>query len=364
MQTWAKTAVQCLVRHSVSGVYYARARVEGKLVWKTLGTDLFTVAKIRLPGVLENIRKASHARGSLLTGYATFGDAAEVYLSNIARKVNLKPRSIDYQGEIVHALLKSWPELAGAKFRTITADRCMEWASRYATKVSPSRYNNTVDALRRVLDLGIVAGLLTSNPAVGLSKITPRQKELELPTKIEFVAMVHELRSGGGCYSEQCADLVEFLAYSGSRIGEARTVTWSDIDLERGIFWIHGDPIHGTKNRLSRQVPIIEPMERLLGDLRDNPRQFRDPARDRAGYVLGVRECQKSIDRACAKLGIQRITHHDLRQLFATACIESGVDIPTVSRWLGHKDGGSLCLRTYGHLKDSHSQEMAKKVSF
>jgi hypothetical protein len=30
--------------------------------------------------------------------------------------------------------------------------------------------------------------------------------------------------------------------------------------------------------------------------------------------------------------------------LFATRCIESGVDIPTVSRWLGHKDGGALAM--------------------
>ena len=364
MQTWAKTAVQCLVRHSVSGVYYARARVKGKLDWKTLETNQFPVAKARLPDTLENIRKASRARDALLAGYATFGEAAEVYILNVERKVDLKPRSIDYQREIVQALLKSWPELGTAKLKAITTDRCMDWASKYVTKVSPSRFNNTVDALRKVLDLGIVAGLLTSNPAAALSKVTPRQKKLELPTKIEFVAMVRELRSAGGCYSQQCADLVEFLAFSGARIGEARTVTWADVDLDHGVFWIHGDPVHGTKNRLSRQVPIIEPMERLLIDLRENPRQFRDRVRDRAGHVLGVRECQKAIDRACQNLGLKRITHHDLRHLFATACIESGVDIPTVSRWLGHKDGGALAMKTYGHLRDSHSQLMAKKVTF
>jgi len=42
------------------------------------------------------------------------------------------------------------------------------------------------------------------------------------------------------------------------------------------------------------------------------------------------------------------ITHHDLRHLFATRCIETGVDIPTVSRWLGHKDGGGLAMKVYG----------------
>ena len=65
-----------------------------------------------------------------------------------------------------------------------------------------------------------------------------------------------------------------------------------------------------------------------------------------------------------AALPIPRITHHDLRHLFATRCIEAGVDIPTVSRWLGHQDGGVLCMKTYGHLRDEHSQNEAQKVSF
>jgi integrase len=58
-----------------------------------------------------------------------------------------------------------------------------------------------------------------------------------------------------------------------------------------------------------------------------------------------------------------RITHHDFRHLFATRCIASGVDIPTVSRWLGHADGGALAMRTYGHLRQEHSQAQAAKVS-
>jgi integrase len=34
---------------------------------------------------------------------------------------------------------------------------------------------------------------------------------------------------------------------------------------------------------------------------------------------------------ACKKMGIARITHHDLRHLFSTRCNESGVDIPSVT---------------------------------
>jgi integrase len=63
-------------------------------------------------------------------------------------------------------------------------------------------------------------------------------------------------------------------------------------------------------------------------------------------------------------IGIERITHHDLRHLFATRCIESGMDIPTVARWLGHVDGGALAMKVYGRLRRAHSQQAAQLVTF
>jgi hypothetical protein len=63
-------------------------------------------------------------------------------------------------------------------------------------------------------------------------------------------------------------------------------------------------------------------------------------------------------------LGFPHFTHHDFRHYFATTCIEEGVDIPTVSRWLGHSDGGALAMQRYGHLRREHSLAMMKRVSF
>ena len=80
--------------------------------------------------------------------------------------------------------------------------------------------------------------------------------------------------------------------------------------------------------------------------------------------VMRVSECQLAMNTGTTKLGLSHLTHHDLRHLFATRCIESEVDIPTVSRWLGHKDGGALAMKVYGHLRDAHSNAMAQKVTF
>ena len=114
-----------------------------------------------------------------------------------------------------------------------------------------------------------------------------------------------------------------------------------------------------TKNGKARWVPFNQNLRRLLEALRTTR---PDEAPDKP--IMRVFECQKSIDRAAKLTGAKRITHHDLRHLFATRCIESGVHIPTVSRWLGHQDGGALCMKTYGHLRDEHSTHEAKKVAF
>jgi integrase len=47
--------------------------------------------------------------------------------------------------------------------------------------------------------------------------------------------------------------------------------------------------------------------------------------------ILRVGGCRGALVGACKTLGLKPLNHHDLRHAFATRCIESGVDIPTVS---------------------------------
>ena len=121
---------------------------------------------------------------------------------------------------------------------------------------------------------------------------------------------------------------------------------------------VRGHPETSTKNSELRRIPILPDMETLLERLKQ-----RSGLVD-SDRIIQLQQCDEALTRACVEVGIARLTHHDLRHLFATRCIESGVDIPTVSRWLGHKDGGALAMKTYGHLRNEHSQQMAQKVKF
>ena len=170
----------------------------------------------------------------------------------------------------------------------------------------------------------------------------------------DFLQDYRRLAINKGASVKGEVNLFRFLAFSGVRIDEARHVLWSDVDFEKGL--LH---VRVTKNSKARWIPLNSSLRQLLEKMRgEQPGELPEKP------VMQVFECQKSIDRAAKLAGVKRITHHDLRHLFATRCIESGVDIPTVSRWLGHQDGGALCMKTYGHLRDEHSASEAKKVAF
>jgi integrase len=186
-----------------------------------------------------------------------------------------------------------------------------------------------------------------------------RLKPLQLPSRVQFHELIKFVRTVNKRFSNDAADLIEFLAYGGFRKSEAQNILWSDCNFERGEILVRGDKETGTKNWEVRTVPMIPEMRQFLERLK-----IKRPDEPGNVKVMRVSECTGSLANACQKLSVSHITHHDLRHLFATTCIESNVDIPTVSRWLGHKDGGALAMKVYGHLRDQHSTSMAQRVSF
>jgi integrase len=316
VKKWKATKVQFLLQNTESGVYYARLYRDGKQIWKSLKTDVFSVAQARLGLEVKSLQQVAKASATVEGGRATVETIANRYLEGVRIAVDLKPSMVLYREEIVTAILKTWPELKNLTPRAVTVAQCEEWASRHATRYSGTRYNNAVDTLRLIFDEAIEHGLIFRNPMEGIAKRAPSRKHLELPSREEFTKIVAAVRNSGAWCQTQCGDLIEFLAYSGCRIDESRHVRW--IEIEADGIWIHGGKT-GTKNSERRRIPIIGPMRVLLDDLRANPRYIRDDSRK--GSVLAIRECQKALDAACADLGIKRITHHDLRHLFATRCI-------------------------------------------
>lgn len=232
---WVKSPTPNLVRYKPSGVYFARAKVGGKLIRRSLKTKVYSVATIRLATVLTDHRSANAQASEGETGRITFGEALAIFESRLDADPSIKPSTKGYRRLCATRLLKTWTGLRDLDVRKITSAQCLEWASRFAQRYSPTVYNNTVGTLRMVLEIAIKAGARCGNPAAEVEKVPTRSKKLQLPSQEQFRTMVQFIAERGGRFSGDCALLVQFLAYGGFRKTEAARVNWGDFDMNDGV---------------------------------------------------------------------------------------------------------------------------------
>ncbi|MDB6035036.1 MAG: Site-specific tyrosine recombinase XerC [Verrucomicrobiales bacterium] len=342
-----------LLQYVSTGAYFARVKVDGKLIRQSLETDVFTTAKLKLPDFIKKQMKKKRVEGAP----ESFGDALKLYEKDLESEHAVSDSTKRYRKYCIKKLNTSWPELANTKLNRIMPADCKVWSMRFSKEVDEQYFNNVLGTFRAILKRGGISS--DEDPASEVKRIGVKPTVLNLPSATQFDDILKHVATSGAGQQKDCANFVKFLAYSGCRLSEARQVKWSDVDFEKGKINVQNAKVRRTSgaNR-NRNVPMIKEMRELLETMAKEPHEQSDS-------VCGVGECEKSLRRACKLVGLEvPLTHHDLRHLFATRCIESGIDIPTVSRWLGHSDGGALAMRVYGHLRDEHSTEMAKKVSF
>ena len=135
---------------------------------------------------------------------------------------------------------------------------------------------------------------------------------------------------------------------AGLRVSEAVRLRVSNVD--RGRMTLH---IEQGKGRKDRVLPLSR---RLLGQIEiywqaHPPRQWMFPNRQ-GTRAIDVTVAQKVFMMAKLRTGIcKRGGIHSLRHAFATHLIESGADVPTVQRLLGHRSV-STTMR-YFHLSEA-----------
>ena len=62
--------------------------------------------------------------------------------------------------------------------------------------------------------------------------------------------------------------------------------------------------------------------------------------------------------------GLEWVGFHHLRHMFISKCVMASVPYMTIAAWVGHKDGGVLIGKVYGHLSEDHKAETAGRLSF
>lgn len=394
-RTWDyATGVPGLVRNLKSGRYYSRMQVGGRRSMQALKTKTWSVAKLRHADRMAGAERQRQSRRRLEGGVSLIGDLLDKHRNEYLADTGRATRSKENVKSTHRRLEHHWKQCFGTDLRSlkpqqVTVDRVRTFANFLHEKAAytmhmaktgrkgykPVTVNKTIELLHRVLRIGVETGAIAAlpfelDPVVGGPIRKPEhRKKLRLPSSAKMRELFATIRHVPEQLSEnqmemrdylverahESADFAEFMAYSGARVGEARTFVWAD-DLETSVI------LRGTKtqNSRNREVPKIPALRDLVLRIRAR-RQIG--GLELHGKVFHIRDCREALASACKKVGIERLNHHSLRHFFATICIEAGVDIPTVSRWLGHGDGGVLAMSTYGHLRREHSFAAAAKVT-
>jgi len=338
-----RSKLENLFRHA-SGIYWIRVKVNGKPKERSLHTSDYNLAATLLPETLRELKGASeeHLATSLAHSIQAEADRDDP---------DLKPNTQHYYQQVAKSIIDTLPpHLAAKRLPQVTVGELRAWRDVYAAKASKTRHNGALALLRRVWNRAIERREAATNPADALKRLKPDDRHWYPPTKAKFAELVESIRTQRKTHSQATAMAVEFLAYTGMRISEAQAVTWGDVRDGHIVRRI-------AKNDNMGKIPLIPAALDLLERIKAAglPCEPSDP-------VMLVKSPRLALEGACERLQLDHLRVHDLRHIFATRCLESGVDFPTLAGWLGHKDGGILAAKVYGHLVPDHSSKQAGKV--
>lgn len=243
----------------------------------------------------------------------------------------------------------------------ITNDLKRHAAQKYSATVIGTRRS----IYRMILDHALLAGLITYNPAIGVTmpKGVTRNRR-EAPAEGVFQTIMQNAKEPFGLFPA-------LLACTGLRKAEALALTWGDvkdgyISVTKALdYTVHAHPVvKQPKTKAGvREVPIMAVLAPLLvrpKGAKDTDLLFPSKPSNRnpnAGGYMTEREYEGAWKRYCAAAGLvdgegkPTIGAHQLRHGMATMGFEAGVDELTMQAILGHASP-TTTRDIYTHLRN------------
>ena len=266
--------------------------------------------------------------------------------------------------------LKHWEKFLGADIRIskITSRQVLSYRGQLLQRgLSPSTANHHVKALRAVLKLAKTEKFISKLPMEGIPPLKVKSVERKLFSTDDILKIGTEALRNHPITGEQFADFILLSMFTGGRKSEVANLKWENVDWQNQQLVFQGDT---TKNYESRRVDFSRNLENHL--LCMKAKAYRGVIYLFPSYRLGrphrtriaVQSFQKMVEDVRRVVGLPDFTLHLCRHYFISTCVMAGIDFMTIAKWVGHKDGGVLIGKVYGHLNREHMQKMASKLSF
>ena len=303
-----------------------------------------------------------------------FSDFADKYLAGIKIGEGTK-KAGTIEKEESH--LRLWRKhMGGVRLDKIKKIHVLDFREkRLEAGVSARTVNLDVIALRNALKRAIDDGWIQLLPTHGLRplKCVTKKKslfstsDLDALCKAAFEKRTNE-KGEQVAVSKNAVEFVDYIklmAYCGARRNEALALRWDDVDFEKGQLTIGADG--DTKNSTARTVDFNPMLKTHLTDMATRlapDSQWLFPSPQRGEKDVHVQTFRESLTMVRTQAKMPSFNFHDLRHHFISYCVMAGIDFMTIASWVGHKDGGVLIGKVYGHLADTHKKAMADKLNF
>jgi integrase len=134
--------------------------------------------------------------------------------------------------------------------------------------------------------------------------------------------------------------IIVFALFSARRQEEITRIRWSDLDIPHSRIMVRDMKNPGEKLGNDVWCDLPEPALKLILSM---------PRTEREIFPYSTDAISANFTRACALLGIEDLTFHDLRHEAASRLFEMGLNIPHVAAVTGHRSWSSL--KRYTHLR-------------
>lgn len=222
---------------------------------------------------------------------------------------------------------------------------------------TPATANRHLALLSAIFRRAVEWERVEKNPCTGVKMFRENNASERFLTEIEIAKLVQAMDADP---NRTAAAALKMLLLCGARRNEVAKLKWNALDLERGVWLLHGDD---TKNGKTRRIALSGALIQLLqAQPSRGVSEWVFPGRD--GPEKPIDNLTKPFNRMLKAAGLEKARIHDLRHTHASMLLANGVDAVVVKNALGHS---SLNVTSrYLHLVDtslkSASEAMARVV--
>ena len=338
---WRKVGkrVSGLFQYVPSGTYFAWVHRRGKLYRESLKTKDLAFATRKLADFKRRLDRTEPKYGRITL--------VRWLEENYAPTLRGAAKTLLNKRCIIERVKRTWVAARTQPLRELRPSEVERWLNKEFGEGTGAYWNSALMVLRAALNMAVRDRVIMDNPAAHLLH-RKRKKPIRLtPTFEQFQSIVADIRAQVfNRDAEDSGDFVEFCGLSGLGQIEVAAIKRCDVDLDAGRIIVYR---HKTDSGFV--IPIYPQLRPLLEKLCAGKKPNE--------HLFAIAQARKAITNACKRLELPPFTHRSLRRMFITRCLELGIDVQTIARFQGHKDGGKLILDTYGHVRTEHSNRMA-----